>query len=304
MKEKGLIFNIERFSLNDGPGIRTVIFLKGCPLRCFWCQNPEGLNPKIEIQFNQEHCILCRTCEYICPTGAHKFIGEEHVFQREKCIGCGQCVRYCPAKALRFVGREVSVSDVMEEVLEDLVYYKLSNGGITLSGGEPLMQHEFSKALLKECKAIGVHTAIETSLFASWNVIKNIISYTDLVMFDIKHIDPDIHKKVTGVSNELILKNAEKLLFEENIPIIVRTPIVPTVNDDEKIIQRIAEFIKGSKNLIYYELLPFHKLGESKYKSLGLEYRAKSLKPPSKEKMTKLLEAARNAGINVKMGKV
>ena len=166
------------------------------------------------------------------------------------------------------------------------------------------MQHEFSKALLKECKAIGVHTAIETSLFASWNVIKNIISYTDLVMFDIKHIDPDIHKKVTGASNELILKNAEKLLFEENIPIIVRTPIVPTVNDDEKIIQRIAEFIKGSKNLIYYELLPFHKLGESKYKSLGLEYRAKSLKPPSKEKMTKLLEAARNAGINVKMGKV
>jgi len=216
---------------------------------------------------------------------------------------CGQCLRYCPTKALQYAGREVSVDDVMKEILEDVVYYELSNGGITLSGGEPLMQHEFSIALLKECKASGIHTAIETSLFASWDVIKSILPYTDLIMFDIKHIDPDVHKKVTGVSNELIWRNAERLLFEECTPIIVRTPVIPTVNDDEEIIQRIAEFIKGSKNLIYYELLPFHRLGESKYRRLGLEYPAKSLEPPSKEKMAKLLEVARNVGINAKIGK-
>jgi len=304
MSEKGIIFNIERYCLHDGPGIRTVVFLKGCPLRCFWCQNPEGLSQEKEIQFISRNCIMCRTCASICPTQAHQFVENRHIFLREKCIKCGKCVEYCPAKALQYTGKEVSVEEVVEEILQDKAYYDLSNGGVTLSGGEPLMQPKFSEAILKECKLKDIHTAIETSLFAPWKSIEMILPYVDLIMFDIKHIDSNMHKRVTGVSNELILKNARKLLFEVKTPLIVRTPIVPTVNDSNEVVIKIAEFIHYSNNLEYYELLPFHKLGQSKYQNLGLEYPAKDLERPSKEKMLELAKAAESIGVKVKIGYV
>ena len=304
MRERGIIFNVERYCLHDGPGVRTVVFLKGCPLRCFWCQNPEGLNRKREIQFIVRNCIMCRTCASVCPTNAHQFVEDRHIFLRERCIDCGRCVESCPAGALQYTGREVSVEGVVEEVLQDKDYYDLSKGGVTLSGGEPLMQPEFSKAVLEGCKLMSIHTAIETSLFAPWESVEMVLPYVDLIMFDIKHIESSVHKRVTGVSNELILENARKLLFEAKVPLIVRTPIVPTVNDSSEVVVKIAEFIRGSSNLEYYELLPFHKLGQSKYQNLGLEYPAKDLERPSKEKMLELARAAEGVGVKVRVGRV
>jgi pyruvate formate lyase activating enzyme len=213
-------------------------------------------------------------------------------------------VESCPAGALQYTGREVSVEEVVEEVLQDKNYYDLSKGGVTLSGGEPLMQPEFSKAVLEGCKLMGIHTAIETSLFAPWESVEMVLPYVDLIMFDIKHIESSVHKRVTGVSNELILENARKLLFEAKVPLIVRTPIVPTVNDSGEVVVKIAEFIRGSSNLEYYELLPFHKLGQSKYQNLGLEYPAKDLERPSKEKMLELARAAEGVGVKVRVGRV
>jgi len=304
MSERGIIFNVERYCLHDGPGVRTVVFLKGCPLRCFWCQNPEGLNRKREIQFIVRNCIMCRTCASVCPANAHQFVEDRHIFLRERCIDCGRCVESCPAGALQYTGREVSVEEVVEEVLQDKDYYDLSKGGVTLSGGEPLMQPEFSKAVLEGCKLMGIHTAIETSLFAPWESVEMVLPYVDLIMFDIKHIESSVHKRVTGVSNELILENARKLLFEAKVPLIVRTPIVPTVNDSREVVVKIAEFIRSSSNLEYYELLPFHKLGQSKYQNLGLEYPAKDLERPSKEKMLELARAAEGVGVKVRVGRV
>ncbi len=304
MSERGIIFNVERYCLHDGPGVRTVVFLKGCPLRCFWCQNPEGLSRKREIQFIVRNCIMCRTCAGVCPVNAHQFVEDRHIFLRERCIECGRCVEFCPAGALQYTGREVSAEEVVREVLQDRAYYDLSKGGVTLSGGEPLMQPEFSKAILMRCKAAGIHAAVETSLYTPWRNIEMILPYVDLIMFDIKHIDGSVHKRVTGVSNELILENARKLLFEVAIPLIVRTPIVPTVNDSSEVVIKIAEFIRGSSNLEYYELLPFHKLGQSKYQNLGLEYPAKDLERPSKEKMLELAEAAKSVGVKVRVGHV
>lgn len=304
MSERGIIFNVERYCLHDGPGVRTVVFLKGCPLRCFWCQNPEGLNRKREIQFIVRNCIMCRTCASVCPANAHQFVEDRHIFLRERCIDCGRCVESCPAGALQYTGREVSVEEVVEEVLQDKDYYDLSKGGVTLSGGEPLMQPEFSKAVLEGCKLMGIHTAIETSLFAPWESVEMVLPYVDLIMFDIKHIESSVHKRVTGVSNELILENARKLLFEAKVPLIVRTPIVPTVNDSSEVVVKIAEFIRSSSNLEYYELLPFHKLGQSKYQNLGLEYPAKDLERPSKEKMLELARAAEGVGVKVRVGRV
>jgi len=289
---KGLVFDIQRFSVHDGPGIRTTVFLKGCTLRCFWCQNPEGLNLRPEVMFYPEKCIGCGNCLINCPKDAHIFKNGMHVYLREKCIGCGSCTETCYSGALKISGKWMRVEDVMKEVLRDKVFYEASRGGVTLSGGDPLVQSDFSLALLKRCKNEGLHTAVETAANCQWDIIERLLPFIDLVMMDIKHMDPMVHRRVTGITNKLILSNVERFA-ETGKPLIIRVPVIPTVNDTVEQIEAIAKFVQSFKNLKLLELLPFHRLGEGKYRALGLDYPASHLKTPSKTKMQKLVEAAK-----------
>ncbi|MBN1937048.1 MAG: glycyl-radical enzyme activating protein [Anaerolineae bacterium] len=298
----GLITNVQRFSIHDGPGIRTTVFFKGCPLRCFWCHNPETWRKQLEVQVFPARCIGCGACLERCPQGAHTFEGEVRQFRRDRCRACGQCVETCYAEALVMAGRWWTVDELLDEVLRDRPFYDHSGGGVTLSGGEPLMQPEFSLEVLQRCKAEGLHTAIETAAFCRWEQIEALLPWLDLVMLDLKLFDDDAHQRATGVSNRRILENAARLA-ETGLALIVRTPVIPTVNDAPEAIGAIAAWIRSWPNLQSYELMPFHRLAESKYRSLDLDYQASKLEPPSKETMQALAQCARDQGlVNVKLG--
>jgi len=300
----GFIFNIQRFSIHDGPGIRTTVFLKGCPLHCFWCHNPEGLKLKPEIQFYPARCILCGECVQVCEQGAHQMQGDLHIYDRSVCIRCGKCVEECCAEALQMSGKKVTADQVIEEVRRDQPFYTTSGGGMTLSGGEPLLQPEFTRAILEACRAEEIHTAIETCGSYRWDELARLLPLIDLVMMDLKTMDPDKHLTATGIPNQRILENARHLA-ETNKPIIFRVPIVPTVNSTLEEISAIAQFVRelgdmrsengaGPGKGISLELLPFHRLAGDKYKSLGMEYRASDLQTPEREQMIDLVEAARH----------
>jgi pyruvate formate lyase activating enzyme len=291
----GLVFNIQRFSIHDGPGIRTTVFLKGCPLHCFWCHNPEGISPRQQVTYNPTRCILCGECVGVCEHGAHTIKDGIHIYDRSRCVVCGDCIDECAAEAVELAGRLMSVEAVMAEVNADRAFYENSGGGITVSGGEPLLQKEFTSTLLAASKANGIHTAIETSANFRWEELERLLPVVDLVMMDIKHMDNTLHQAFTGVPNHRILANARKL-SATNIPIIFHIPVVPTVNDTADQITAIAVFVKELINLraqqyaersapISLGLLPFHRLAGDKYRSLGMDYRASMLDAPSKEKM-------------------
>jgi pyruvate formate lyase activating enzyme len=295
----GFIFNIQRFSIHDGPGIRTTVFLKGCPLRCFWCHNPEGLKTKPEIQFFPDRCILCGDCLTNCSHSGHIIEEGRHTFLRENCVTCRSCVEACCAQAVQITGEEVSVQWVVDEALRDRSFYESSRGGVTLSGGEPLLQRAFTCALLEQLHAEGIHTAIETTAFFPWEAIAEVLPLVDLVMMDIKHLNSEKHRAATGVPNERILANAQRLA-ESGKPLLLRVPVVPTINDTTEEIGDIADFVRRLCEIrpfgadpVSLELLPFHCLAGDKYRSLGMEYQAAHLKAPGKEKLETLLEAAR-----------
>jgi len=298
---KGTIFNIQRFSVHDGPGIRTTVFLKGCSLHCFWCQNPEGIRLKPEIMFFPDRCIGCGRCFTVCPRGAHVIQEGTHVYLRQKCIVCGKCTETCYAGALMPTGKSMTVDEVVKEILRDRIFYETSDGGVTLSGGEPLLQRDFSRAILERCKAEELHTAIETAANCQWIDLARLLPVTDIIMMDIKHLNPDKHCQVTGVSNKLILENVRRLA-QTSKPIIIRVPVVPTVNDTAEEIGAIIQFVGAFQNLQYLELLPFHRLGESKYHNLGLNYPASHLKTLTKEKMGQLAARAKESGVEVRIG--
>lgn len=244
--QKGNIFNIQRFSTSDGPGIRTVVFLKGCPLNCAWCHNPESKNQKIEILYNQELCIGCGKCIKVCKNDCHSF-GERLIFNRTLCLSCNECASVCPSKALEVCGKETTVSDVIEIVKRDIPFYEESGGGLTISGGEPLMQYDFTLELLKSSKKVGIHTAIETCGFTNKN-IKELSKYNDLWLYDIKLFENSKHIKYTGVSNDIILKNLYNL-DNINANIILRCPIIPDINTSEDHFDNIASLSNTLKNV-------------------------------------------------------
>jgi len=289
---KGLVFDIKRFAVHDGPGIRTTVFVKGCSLRCFWCQNPEGIYLKREIMFYPERCIGCGRCISVCSKNAHVIQNGMHIYLRDKCVGCGKCVETCYAGALQIAGKWMTVDEVMKVVLMDKKFYEVSDGGITLSGGDPVVQHDFSYELLKRCKSEGLHTGIETAANCQWKMIEKLLPFTDLIMMDIKHMNPEVHRKVTGVTNRLILNNAKRLA-KTGKPLIIRIPVIPTVNDTTEQIEEIARFVQPFENLQFLELLSFHRFGEGKYRALGINYQASHLKTPSKRKMQELAESAK-----------
>ena len=271
-RSKGLIFDIQRFSLHDGPGIRTTVFLKGCSLRCFWCQNPEGLLPAPELQFTKSFCIECGTCFTVCPNHAHLRIDGQHVIDRDACRLCGKCVEACPSGALSFTRKEMSVDEVMTVVRRDAPYYATSGGGMTLSGGEPFSQPEFARELLQAGKAAGYHTTVDTALNVPWASIEAVLPHLDLVLADVKHMNPDRHREVAGDTNAVILENFNRLT-ERGVPVIVRVPVIPTVNATAEEIGAIAAFVAGRPNVQYLELLPYHRLGEAKREGLGYQLR-------------------------------
>ena len=298
---QGYVTNIQRYSIHDGPGIRTTVFLKGCNLRCFWCHNPETLAPKPELQLFPERCIGCGACLERCPYGAHARVNGDRVFRRELCQACGACAETCYAEALVLVGDRMTPDEVVAQALRDRPFYETSNGGVTLSGGEPLLQLAFSRAILEGVRAQGVHTAIETNACWPWERLASLAELVDLWMVDIKTMDSDLHRQVTGAPNEQILANLHQLA-DSGAPVIVRTPIVPGINDAAEDVAAIAAFVAGLPSLVYYELLPFHPMATGKYRSLGLDYRAAKLKRPSPETMATLAQVAAGSGVEARTG--
>jgi len=263
----GSVFNIQRFSTKDGPGIRSVVFFKGCPLSCDWCHNPESRLIDPEIFFDFSKCINCRICENVCPENCHLFIKGEHIFLRENCIGCLKCAEVCPTKALESCGKTYKTKEIIDEVLRDIEFYDESGGGVTLSGGEPLMQYDFALEILKELKKSKVHTAIETSGYCLRD-LTDIAQYTDLWLFDIKLISENEHKKYTGVSNDVILQNLHKL-DELGDEIILRCPVIPDVNLTKEHFDGILNILNSLKNVTAVQFEPYHPLGITKSERLG-----------------------------------
>lgn len=299
-----IIFDIQRFSIHDGPGIRTTVFFKGCPLSCAWCQNPESISRDKEILFNSRRCIGCKKCREVCREGAIDFEFAGRV-RREKCNLCGKCVENCYANALRIAGREATVKGVLDEVKKDMPFYKNSGGGVTLSGGEPLLQSNFAAELLRACREAGINTCIETAGFAPWSSFEKVLKYTDFVLYDIKVMNAEKHQKFAGVKNEMILQNALRIA-ETSIPVDFRMPLVPGHNDDEENIRETSEFLRKIAGIKKEEpcihLLPYHRLGVNKYGQLGKRYALAELKPLSKEEVNGVCEMFKKYGVKTEVG--
>ena len=300
--EKGIVFNIQQFCVNDGPGIRTTVFLKGCPLRCAWCHNPESHKRAAEVSYLERKCIGCGECAEACAKNAHKFDGGEHTLDREVCVSCGECVDKCPTSAIEMMGKEMSVDDVISEVLRDKVFYESSGGGITLSGGEPLMQPDFAEAILAAAKKEGIHTAIETCGYADGSVIAGIAEQVDLFLYDIKLCDSAAHKEYTGVSNERIIENL-RLIDSLGKPIILRCPIIPDVNDNEGHFCGIAALADSLINLLAIEIEPYHPLGNDKHLSLGHTDGGQLFRTPERDEVEHWIkQISKKTAITVRRG--
>jgi glycyl-radical enzyme activating protein len=293
------IFNIQRFSIHDGPGIRTTVFFKGCNLRCFWCHNPESWVMTPQIQYFPEKCILCGKCVEVCPTGSQQIVNGVRVFDRDLCNLCGKCVDVCYAKALVFTGEKKTVQEIIEEVKKDHLYYKNSGGGVTFSGGEPLLQVEFLVELLKECKGLNFHTAIDTAGNVSWEQFEAVLPYTDLFLYDFKAFLETKHRAATGVGNQKIIENLIRL-NGRGVPIYIRIPVIPGVNDMEDEMEQIGATLEPLKSIQIVELLPFHHLGSGKYRSLGMEYPTRDLKAPDKATIDRLARVLGSHNLNAK----
>ncbi len=295
----GIIFNIQRYSIHDGPGIRTTVFLKGCPLNCWWCQNPESQLSGQEMLFWGDRCIGCGACSTICPSNAIRIKNGIPVTEKEKCILCGKCTEKCPALAREMIGKKLTTEEVIKEIEKDLVFYEESGGGVTFSGGEPLEQFEFLESLLVCCQKKKIHTTVDTSGYISWEILSKISSKVDLFLYDLKIMDSERHKKYTGISNEIILENLKKLSSVHH-NIFVRFPLIPGINDDYQNIKETGEFLSSLK-IAQVNILPYHYIGIDKYRRLGRTYKLVTTQPPSEEKLFEVSAILRKFNLNVKL---
>lgn len=296
---KRLITDIQRFSLNDGPGIRTTVFFKGCNMRCTWCHNPETLSMEQDLMFYPSKCIGCGKCFSACPTGAQKCVEGKHLIDRGLCIRCGKCAQVCYAQALVMSGREMTVEQIMAEVRQDKAYYEASGGGVTLSGGEVLCHVDFAVELAKACHAEGISVAIETNLSMPYAYTAPLLEQVDVVMADCKLFDEQLHKQYTGVSNRAVLENIREI---RDVPLIVRTPLIPGVTATKENLRSIAKELASKGNLIYYQLLNFNPLGGTKYQSLDVANAFASAQPYTDVQMSEFAQMLADIPVRLKVG--
>lgn len=298
---EGKVFNIMKFSIHDGPGIRTTVFLKGCPLSCWWCHNPESQDIKEQLMLFPNRCIGCKACLEVCKHNAILEDDDVIITNLKKCTHCGECTKVCFAEAREMAGRTMTVDEVVSEVLKDKDFFQQSKGGVTFSGGEPLMQPSFLIALLKEMKKLNIHTAIDTCGFASKEIIGEVSLLADIFLFDLKHMNSDKHEKYTGVPNSIILENL-KYLSDLNKEVHIRIPVIPTINNTQEDLEDFRDFIKTLHNIKMVNLLPYHKIGQEKYKRLGKAYKLADIKEPTREEMGLYADIIKGCGVNIKIG--
>lgn len=299
---KGNIFEIKHFAVHDGKGIRTTVFLKGCPLHCLWCHNPESQSPSEQFGYLPHKCVNCGSCVSVCPTGAQKIDeSHKHIYDRSLCNMCGLCVSVCPRKALSKYGKMVSVDEILPELLQDRDFYETSDGGVTLSGGEPLLQIDFCEELLKKLKDENINTSVDTCGFASWESIKRIIPFTDTFLYDIKHMNSSKHYKYTGQHNELIIKNLKKL-NENNKKIEIRIPLIPNYNDDETNLREIGNLLKDMRMIDRVKVLPYHEFARTKYASIGIKDTMPQVRIPTEEDLSRAVCILKEYDINAVSG--
>lgn len=297
MALSGIVTNIQRFSTEDGPGIRTTVFLKGCPLRCLWCQNIESIDATPHVVWYAVKCIADRSCVQACPEDALELTSAGMKIDRNKCTACGKCEAACPTNAIRVLGRAWTSDSLVEELLKDRVFFETSGGGVTLSGGEPTSQPEFAVEVASRLKKEGVHVAVETSGYCAKKVMDRIISSVDLILYDMKVMNPDKHLEFTGVRLDTILANA-RLLASRTVPFWVRTPVIPQHTDSEENIRAIARFVyKNMPRVERYELLAFNSLCVDKYSLLGLDYPLRGFEPIPRDTMERLARVAAEEGL-------
>lgn len=298
-KVKANIFNIQKFSVHDGPGIRTTVFFKGCPLKCTWCHNPESQNSGSEILYDKNKCTLCGNCIKACQNNAIEIKNNILTTNMDKCTFNGDCIVCCINSARQIAGKEYTVDEVLEEVTKDRIFYKNSRGGVTLSGGEPLIYAEFVEELLMKLKEENIHTAVDTCGYADFKTIEKISKYTDLFLYDLKLIEDDKHILYTGVSNAIIIDNLRRLSITHN-NIHLRLPLIEGINADEDNILKILKLIKDI-NIKKINLLPYHDIAMHKYEKLGRRY-SDSMKRPADEKLKRFREIFEKEGYKVKIG--
>ncbi|MFH1008795.1 MAG: glycyl-radical enzyme activating protein [Candidatus Latescibacterota bacterium] len=299
---KGVIFDIKKFAVHDGPGIRTTVFMKGCPLRCAWCHNPESWKGEPEILFYEQPCIGCGKCFEACPSGALRMEEGKRVYRRDRCEHCYACVNICYAEATVKCGREVTVAEVLTEVEKDRPFYENSGGGMTVSGGEPMMQAPFVFALMEQAKSAGLHTALDTSGCIQWDVLKRFLKVTDLFLYDLKLVDETRHRAYTGVSNRRILANLRQL-SRAGASLLIRMPVVPGYTDGLADVAAAGEFLSSlDGDRIRVQLLPYHRLAEGKYDQLESVYPLKAVSAPPKEQMNQLKELLSGYDLDASVG--
>ncbi len=299
---KGLIFDIRKYSIHDGPGIRTTVFFKGCPLHCLWCHNPEGQSLTPELMVRPGRCLKdCSECLLACEAAALAKVADIPVLDRSKCTACGKCAEACPTLAVEIVGRRMDISEVMAAIDKDRIFMDESGGGVTFSGGEPLAQPDFLSELLSHCRKKGIHTTVDTCGFAPAAALAKIVDHVDLFLYDLKLMDEEKHKRYTGESSAIILENLARLAQKEK-KIIIRLPLVPGVNDDEANLSAIAEFLRSLKTVTEISLLPFHRMGKEKYKGLQKQDASDHLNPPSRERLEKIKSDLESFGFSVRVG--
>ena len=300
--EKALIFDIKRFATDDGPGIRTTVFFKGCPLRCTWCHSPESIDKQPELVFYENRCIRCGSCVDVCPHGAQQIREDgKRVIDWEKCNNCDECCKVCFSQALEMKGKYYTAQELLEEAQKDIVFYQESGGGVTLSGGEPTFQPAFLVDILRKCKKEGIHTALDTSGFVKWQVLREIVDYVDLFLYDIKHMSSKKHLDYTGVSNKQILENLRKLASVKK-DILITVPLIPGYNDSRRNLMRTMDYIKklGLKKIVFR---PYNKSGEAKYKWLGRSLELPNLKEWDDRLRQEIKQWAEVRGLKIKIGR-